>query len=131
LNLRHAMKKDQNNYKTGTRFIMVLVLWHYSIGPSLKVFCRVIVILGHRNLFSSQLHSKRLAKNPLFEVISLHGPSGPHQQPVIKGPLIESLARNITCLIPLLRSATSPFRLGIKCMWQCIIVCHQHLCHHY
>jgi hypothetical protein len=30
-----------------------------------------------RNLFSFLLDSKRLAKNPLFEVISLHGPTGP------------------------------------------------------
>jgi hypothetical protein len=29
--------------------------------------------------FSSALHSKRLAKNPLLEAISLHGPMGPHQ----------------------------------------------------
>ncbi len=30
-----------------------------------------------QKLFSFLLHSKRLAKNPLFEVISLHGPTGP------------------------------------------------------
>jgi hypothetical protein len=30
-----------------------------------------------RNLFSCPLPSKILAKNPLFEVISLHGPTGP------------------------------------------------------
>ena|ERR687898_1475917 len=32
------------------------------------------VDLRRRNLFSFPLHSKRLAKNPLFKVISLHGP---------------------------------------------------------
>jgi hypothetical protein len=30
-----------------------------------------------RNLFSFQLYPKRLAKNPLFGTISLHGPTGP------------------------------------------------------
>ena len=29
-----------------------------------------------RNLSSPPLYSKRLAKNPLFEAISLHGPTG-------------------------------------------------------
>jgi hypothetical protein len=34
-----------------------------------------------RNLFSFPLYSKRSAKNTLFEVISLHSPTGPLDNP--------------------------------------------------
>jgi hypothetical protein len=36
-----------------------------------------LLSLSIGNLFSSPLYSKILAKNPLFEAISLHGPTGP------------------------------------------------------
>jgi hypothetical protein len=55
-----------------------------------------------KTFFSFSLYSKSPTKNPVLEVISLHGPTGPHQQPLIKAPLTKSLAGNITCLIPLL-----------------------------
>jgi hypothetical protein len=41
------------------------------------MFIQIPLALDCRNLFSFSLHSKRLAKNPLFEAISLHGPTGP------------------------------------------------------
>jgi hypothetical protein len=37
----------------------------------------ILIVPPCRNLFSFPFHSKRPAKNPLFEVISLHGPTGP------------------------------------------------------
>jgi hypothetical protein len=39
-------------------------------------FIQIPPALRRRNLFSFLLYSK-ISKNPLFEVISLHGPTGP------------------------------------------------------
>src|SRR5215217_7893347 len=45
------------------------------------IFIQIPPALHRINLFSSLLHSKRLAKNPLFEVISLLVPTGPPISP--------------------------------------------------
>jgi hypothetical protein len=46
-----------------------------------------------RNLFSCPLPSKILAKNPLFEVISLHGPTGPLIIQVVISVLFDTIKK--------------------------------------
>jgi hypothetical protein len=49
-------------------------LLHYLTPLNVSLQSSLVVL--RRNLFSSRRYPKKLAKNPVFEVISLHGPSG-------------------------------------------------------
>jgi hypothetical protein len=102
LSFKHAIKRKED-MSMCQGITQAVADGYYIITDPLPADRHTIRYLASivRNLFSSSLHSKRPAKNPLLEAISLHGPTGPLQQPLRKGPLIESLARNIiTCLIP-------------------------------
>lgn len=63
------------------KFIFKFRRAHYLIHRVIQgaFFSGIPLILRRRKLFSSSSYSKGLAKNPFFEVISLHGPMGPNR----------------------------------------------------